>query len=133
MLRALLAGGKEGEPLPCLGESGIQCAGSFLSSLSLLCSEARVLGARCLVWVSVNSPDAPGDLSLPPEMLTRTYASAGVQAVFGTLNEEGLKEMLAKKNLAGLVVFIGRLMEELCVRHPEEKFVREVAERAHAT
>ena len=62
-------------------------------------------------------------------MLTRTYASAGVVAVFGTLNEEGLLEMLAKKNLAGLVIFIGRLMEELGVRHPEEKCVREVAER----
>ena len=33
-------------------------------------------------------------------------------------------EMLAKKNLAALVIFIGRLMEELGVRHPEEKFVR---------
>ena len=41
--------------------------------------------------------------------------------------------MLAKKNLAGLVIFIGRMMEELGVRHPEEKCVREVAERAHAT
>ena len=42
-------------------------------------------------------------------------------------------EMLATKNLAALVVFIGRLMEELGVRHPAEKCVREVAERAHAT
>ena len=67
------------------------------------------------------------------EMLTQTYASVGFQAVFGTLNEEGLKEMLAKKNLAGLLLFIGRLMEELGVRHPEEKCVREVAERAYAT
>ena len=55
------------------------------------------------MWVSVNSPDPPGDLSLPPEMLTRTYSSAGVQAVFGALNEGGLMEMLAKKNLAALV------------------------------
>ena len=85
------------------------------------------------MWVSVTSPDPPCELSLPPQMVTRTYASAGVVAVFGTLNEEGLLEMLGKKNMAGLMIFIGRMMEELGVCDPEEKCVREVAERAHAT
>ena len=41
--------------------------------------------------------------------------------------------MLAKKNLAGLVIFIGRMLEEMGVRHLEEKCVWEVAERVHAT
>ena len=37
--------------------------------------------------------------------------------------------MLAKKNLAGLVIFIGRMMEEKGVRCPEENRVCDVAER----
>ena len=45
----------------------------------------------------------------------------------------GSEMCIRDRNLAGLVIFIGRMMEELGVRLPEEKCVREVAERAHAT
>ena len=81
----------------------------------------------------MTSPAEPCVLSLPTQMSTRSYANAGCQAVFGSLDAAGFFELLNMNKKAALVIFIGRMMEELGVRHPEEKCVREVAEKAHAT
>ena len=81
----------------------------------------------------MTSPAEPCVLMLPTQLPTTSYASAGCLAVFGSLDEAGLLELLGTKTKSALVIFIGRMLEESGLRRPEEQRVCDVAERILAT